>query len=196
MGWNQLVTPNYNTQDYAGWCLRHTRVALGAPSYAPTAWDAWLREPAKRETRDMPSADVPVFFSFWGTYNGISKNWGHTGIYQASTGRVFSSPGSGYGNKWFASIEQACSSWGLTYVGWSESLAGKQIVSFSGDAPTAPAAPIGSARQVKILPGMTLWGLASQYYGDGSKYMTIFNASNFSSGNPSLIFPGEIATIP
>lgn len=60
-------------------------------------------------------------------------------------------------------------------------------------APT-PAPSVGT--QVVIEPGMTLWGLAEAYYGNGSRYMEIFNASSFRSGNPSLIFPGEIAIIP
>lgn len=68
-----------------------------------------------------------------------------------------------------------------------------RILSGGGSAP-APVATGGT--QVVIEPGMTLWGLAEQYLGDGSRYMEIFNASSFSSGNPSLIYPGEIAIIP
>lgn len=69
---------------------------------------------------------------------------------------------------------------------------------FDGNPAPAPApspAP-GVGTQVVIEPGMTLWGLAEAYYGNGSRYMEIFNASSFRSGNPSLIFPGEIAIIP
>lgn len=64
----------------------------------------------------------------------------------------------------------------------------------SGAAP-APAAP-ASGTQVTIEPGMTLWGLAEQYLGSGTRYMEIFNASSFRSGDPGLIYPGEIAVIP
>ena len=60
----------------------------------------------------------------------------------------------------------------------------------------APSPAPGVGTQVVIEPGMTLWGLAEAYYGNGSRYMEIFNASSFRSGNPSLIFPGEIAIIP
>jgi murein DD-endopeptidase MepM/ murein hydrolase activator NlpD len=63
-----------------------------------------------------------------------------------------------------------------------------------GSQPAPEPQPAGT--QVTIQPGMTLWGLAEQYYGDGSRYMDIFNASSFRSGNPNLIFPGEIAVIP
>lgn len=67
------------------------------------------------------------------------------------------------------------------------------------DAPSAPAeaAPATPSGQTyTIVPGDTLWGVAQTFYGDGTRYMEIFNASNFRSGNPNLIFPGEIAIIP
>lgn len=61
---------------------------------------------------------------------------------------------------------------------------------------SAPAPAPSGGRQVTIEPDMTLWGLAEQYLGNGSRYMEIFNASSFRSGNPGLIYPGEIAIIP
>lgn len=64
-----------------------------------------------------------------------------------------------------------------------------------GSAPApAPAAPSGN--QHVVVPGDTLWDLSGTYLGDPTRYMEIFNASNFSSGDPGLIFPGEIAIIP
>ena len=60
----------------------------------------------------------------------------------------------------------------------------------------APApAPAGPKQRV-IVEGDTLWGIAIEEYGDGTRFQDIFNASNFRSGNPSLIYPGEIAIIP
>ena len=69
-----------------------------------------------------------------------------------------------------------------------------RILSGGGSAP-APA-PSGGSRQHVVVPGDTLWDISAAYLGDGSRYMEIFNISNFSSGNPALIFPGEIANIP
>ena len=67
---------------------------------------------------------------------------------------------------------------------------------FDGDPAPAPApAPAGGTQHV-VIPGDTLWGISERYLGNGARYMEIFNASNFRSGNPSLIFPGEIAIIP
>lgn len=67
---------------------------------------------------------------------------------------------------------------------------------FDGAPAPAPApAPAGGTQHV-VVPGDTLWGISERYLGNGARYMEIFNASNFRSGNPSLIFPGEIAIIP
>lgn len=70
-----------------------------------------------------------------------------------------------------------------------------RILGGGGSAP-APAAPTGGGTQHVVVPGDTLWDISAAYLGDGSRYMEIFNASNFSSGNPALIYPGEIAIIP
>jgi hypothetical protein len=67
--------------------------------------------------------------------------------------------------------------------------------SFFVDGSTPAPAPSGQKTHT-IVSGDTLWGLAQSYLGDGTRYMEIFNASNFRSGDPNLIFPGEIAVIP
>lgn len=67
---------------------------------------------------------------------------------------------------------------------------------FNGAPAPAPApAPAGGTQHV-VVPGDTLWGISERYLGNGARYMEIFNASSFRSGNPSLIFPGEVAIIP
>lgn len=71
-----------------------------------------------------------------------------------------------------------------------------RILSGGSPAPAPAPAPSGSGTQHVVVPGDTLWDISARYLGDGSRYMEIFNNSNFSSGNPSLIYPGEIAIIP
>lgn len=64
-----------------------------------------------------------------------------------------------------------------------------------GAAPAAPA-PSSGGRERVIVAGDTLWDIAQQELGNGSRYMEIFNLSNFRSGNPGLIYPGEVAILP
>lgn len=53
-----------------------------------------------------------------------------------------------------------------------------------------------AAQQYTIQPGDTLFGIAAQFLGDGNLWPQIYAASSLSSGDPNLIYPGEIATIP
>lgn len=57
-------------------------------------------------------------------------------------------------------------------------------------APPAPAAP----RTYTVVSGDTLWAISERFYGDGSKYQRIADASGIA--NPDLIHPGQVLTIP
>lgn len=50
----------------------------------------------------------------------------------------------------------------------------------------------------KVVSGDCLWNIAKKYYGDGSKYMKIYNANPnvFKGRSPNLIYVGEVLTIP
>jgi LysM domain len=54
--------------------------------------------------------------------------------------------------------------------------------------------PQPAATTYTVEPGDTLWAIAERFYGDGSKYQTIADASGVS--NPDLIHPGQVLTIP
>jgi nucleoid-associated protein YgaU len=60
-------------------------------------------------------------------------------------------------------------------------------------APAPPPAPL-AARTYTVVSGDTLWAIAERFYGDGSKYQVIADASGVS--NPDLIHPGQVLTIP
>ena len=48
-----------------------------------------------------------------------------------------------------------------------------------------------------VVKGDCLWNIAKKYYGDGSKYTVIYNANtDVIGGNPNLIYPGQVLTIP
>lgn len=54
--------------------------------------------------------------------------------------------------------------------------------------------PEPATRTYTVESGDTLWAIAERFYGDGSKYQAIADASGIS--NPDLIQPGQVLTIP
>ncbi len=61
------------------------------------------------------------------------------------------------------------------------------------EAPAEPE-PEPAARTYTVESGDTLWAIAERFYGDGSKYQIIADASGIP--NPDLIHPGQVLTIP
>ena len=70
------------------------------------------------------------------------------------------------------------------------------------EAPEVAAEPVAEAepepepavRNYTVESGDTLWAIAERFYGDGSKYQAIADASGIP--NPDLIQPGQVLTIP
>lgn len=60
--------------------------------------------------------------------------------------------------------------------------------------PPPPPPPPPAPRTYTVVSGDTLWAIAERFYGDGSKYQQIADASGIS--NPDLIHPGQLLTIP
>lgn len=60
--------------------------------------------------------------------------------------------------------------------------------------PPPPPAPEPAKRTYTVVSGDTLWAISERFYGDGSKYQRIADASGIS--NPDLIHPGQVLTIP
>jgi LysM repeat protein len=204
MGYKQIRVANPNAKANPGWCLQLvTESFFGSAGGHNCARDAWDASGTKNTSRNMPNVDVPVFFSWVGTISGIRKDWGHTVVWVASRGRFLSSPGSwsaGYGQQWFNTIDEIVRWFNAPYLGFTLDIpmrgAVAEWVNDPTPAPTPTPEPAPSGKQRVIVPGDTLWQIAVEELGDGTRYMEIFNASNFRSGNPSLIFPGEIAIIP
>jgi LysM repeat protein len=61
-------------------------------------------------------------------------------------------------------------------------------------APAPEPEPAPAARTYTVESGDTLWAISERFYGDGSKYQVIADASGIS--NPDLIQPGQVLTIP
>jgi hypothetical protein len=203
MGYTQIRSANPNAKSYPGYCLQLvTESFFGTPGGHNTARDAWDASGTKNTSRDLPNVQVPVFFSWVGTIDGIRKDWGHVVTYFPGRG-FLSSPGKwtdGYGNQWFASIDAVTRWFNAPYLGFTLDIPMRgAVASFTPDPTPTPEpgpAPAPAGRQRVIVPGDNLWNIATEELGDGTRYMEIFNASNFRSGDPNLIFPGEIAIIP
>lgn len=54
-----------------------------------------------------------------------------------------------------------------------------------------------SAQTYTVVKGDCLWNIAKKFYGNGSKYTVIYDANrSVIGGNPNLIYPGQVLTIP
>lgn len=47
-----------------------------------------------------------------------------------------------------------------------------------------------------VQPGNTLWGMSRDRFGDGTRYMRIFDANRDQIRNPDLIYPGQVFILP
>lgn len=64
-------------------------------------------------------------------------------------------------------------------------------LSNSRDTSTAP-----TAKTYVVKSGDSLWGIAKTYTGDGARYTELYNANKGIINNPSLIYPGQVLTLP
>lgn len=79
-------------------------------------------------------------------------------------------------------------------------------VTITASKPTAAAEPTrettaapstSSSQTYTVVKGDCLWNIAKKFYGNGSKYTIIYNANkSVIGGNPNLIYPGQVLTIP
>lgn len=131
MRYKQLKSPNLNTKDSPGWCLRHAGNSFDIKprpyAYATLAWQG-----AKHKHTDaLPDAAVPVWFTWEGTIDGVYKNWGDVAIWVPGKG-VFGTPlrGGGNSNRIDATPEARAKAIGgnARYLGWSEDLNGVRLV--------------------------------------------------------------------
>lgn len=57
-----------------------------------------------------------------------------------------------------------------------------------------PARP--RAALITVQPGHTLWAISRDRYGEGERYMVIFNANRGQIRDPDLIYPGQVFALP
>ena len=59
-----------------------------------------------------------------------------------------------------------------------------------------PVTDFGEGRLVVVQPGNSLWRIARRTYGKGIQYAVIYAANKAQIGDPDLIFPGQVFTLP
>lgn len=62
--------------------------------------------------------------------------------------------------------------------------------------PEEKSLPKARIASVTVQPGNTLWGIASERYGDGYLYIRLFDANRTQIRDPDLIYPGQVFDIP
>lgn len=83
-------------------------------------------------------------------------------------------------------------SYGIKTAAVARSAAGETVtVEQERDAGTAP-----SAKTYTVQKGDSLWAIAARFYGKGSEYAKIYEANGDKISNPSLIYPGQVLTLP
>lgn len=110
----------------AGHCLEAVRdlYGLDANNHEPSAYAAWVYEGGhdgpNTHTVLKPPAGVPVFWS------GGSRGYGHVAI-SDGLGAVYSTDVKRDGRFDRVPLAWVHTHWGLTYLGWTETLEGKRI---------------------------------------------------------------------
>lgn len=125
----QTKTANPGITDGAGWCLRHARRVFNIPLKAGYgfAWEAWNKTTQRFTSRTLPKdVAVPVWFEWTGTVSGVRKNWGHVVVNFPGRG-LLSTPLSGHGQKWYATIADVERALGAKYAGWSLDINGEAV---------------------------------------------------------------------
>lgn len=103
-----------------GWCLANTTAGFQIPNKYPSAWEAW-KHTEKHAGVPPEGLDVPVYFSYYATIDGIYKNWGHIGV-RLKDGRFWSD------GVTYPSIASYTNNHAPKYVGWGESVNDYKVI--------------------------------------------------------------------
>jgi hypothetical protein len=128
---NQLIQPNLSVVGQPDYCLAYVEQVFGVKNDPdPYAWQGWLDTQFKH-TDPLPANSVPVWFSWTGTIDGVTRNWGHVAV--STPSGVYTNPLSGSGHKVFPSVQALATAYEVQYVGWSEDVGNVRVVSNQGE---------------------------------------------------------------
>lgn len=106
-------TPNF--------CLANVCAGYGIPNKYASAWQAWLNTEQHPLEQPPEGLDVPVFFSYTATIDGVNQNWGHIGV-RLADGQFWSD------GHLYPSIEAYTANHYPKYVGWGESINNVKVI--------------------------------------------------------------------
>lgn len=142
--YKQLVTPSLSVKVFPGWCLGHVRQSFNVPAWESRAYYAAEQTKKRHYGRQMPNVIVPVWFWHWGTYGGVTGEFGHVLLWVPGRGFLSSPAHSKWVNgvevpwaQWFSSIDAVERAFNAKYRFWSEDIGGVNVVTKT----TQPAKP-------------------------------------------------------
>ena len=103
-------------------CLRNVRLGYGIAPLYNTAWEAWGGTEQHKDRNFPNNVDVPLYYSFTATIDGIRKNWGHINVRMAGGG--IWNDGAMYAS--LSDFERLHSN--VDFVGWGESVNKVKVV--------------------------------------------------------------------
>jgi hypothetical protein len=124
----QVRTPNWNIACAPGWCLQYVRQAFGLPAHHPTATAAWDASTSKHRDQAFPAG---VWLPLWFAVKGVPA--GHV-VLRAPNGNIYSTTTPNKYTPTFhpnlAHLMKTYADAGLplTYLGWTEDVAGYSVV--------------------------------------------------------------------
>lgn len=125
-----------------GTCYLWTRTMAGSPSVGDVdrdgdadAVDGWKATKHRHPGDRNPPAGVPVFWS------GGTHGYGHAAV-SLGGGKIRSTDAGGPGRIATVDLGWVERTWGLTYLGWTEDLAGEVIPTPTPVKPAKPAKPV------------------------------------------------------
>jgi hypothetical protein len=127
----QVITPNPNIPCQPGWCLQYVRQAFGLPARYGTATEAWQKSPSQHRDRDFPAGVWhPVWFSL------ANEPAGHVAL-RSPSGTVYSTSDLGSVPHQHLDLSDLMNYYArydmtLTYLGWTEDVAGYPVIADSG----------------------------------------------------------------
>jgi hypothetical protein len=128
VSYNQVRVPNPNIASAPGWCLQYVRQAFGLPARHPHATAAWEASTSKHRDQAFPAG---LWLPLWFSVRGVPE--GHV-VLRAPNGNIYSTTHPTrltptlHPN--LAHLMQAYAAGGvpLTYLGWTEDVAGYSVV--------------------------------------------------------------------